>query len=121
MKETLINKLSYYKFVGSPTPTATNDKINSNENIKEIKTSSDKGEKDQAIIKQNEQLQNTLNDAVQDLKTLSNMCNQKVIDYSDISATFKQISQITSNLALGLSVILNERGQLDPKRFKIVK
>ena len=60
-----------------------------------------------------------LNDVVMDLKTISNLCSQKVVEYSDISAIFKQISQVTNNLSLGMSIYLKERGELDPKRFKL--
>lgn len=62
-----------------------------------------------------------LNDVVQDLKTLSNLCSQKIMEYADLTATFKQIGQISSNLALGLSVYLQDKGELDTKRFKILK
>ena len=60
-----------------------------------------------------------LNDIVMDLNTLTKLCNQKVVDYSDISAIFKQIGQITTNLALGLSSYLHKRGELDETRFKL--
>ncbi len=62
-----------------------------------------------------------LNNVVQDLKQLTNLCNQKVMEYADISATFKQIAQISDNLALGISVVLQSRGELDPRRFKLAK
>lgn len=60
-----------------------------------------------------------LNDIVMDLNTISKLCSQKVVDYSDISAVFKQVGQITNNLALGLSTYLHKRGELDESRFKL--
>lgn len=106
--------------------TATNDKIKSDEPVKEIQTVSNnvpQNDNPHAPQNQNPEQQQIpdLNDIVMDLNTLSNMCGQKVMDYADISSTFKQIGQLTKNLALGLSVYLQDKGELDTKRFKLVK
>lgn len=119
--------------------TANNDKINSNEPVKEIEVSNNNSNNEpvkdvrqgevievsstdvskQEQPPQAEQPIPDLNDVVMDLKTLSNMCAKKALDCIDLSTAFRQIQQVSENLALSTSFVLQKRGELDPKRFQL--
>ena len=52
--------------------------------------------------------------------SIKNITHKDHIDLNDILSDLKAISVVTSNLAVALSVYLDQRGELDPKRFKLV-
>ena len=43
------------------------------------------------------------------------------INLNDVLFDLKKLSQVSENLAIALSMYLDQRGELDPKRFKLVK
>jgi hypothetical protein len=46
--------------------------------------------------------------------------NMKNIDLNDVLADLKHLNDILNNLTIAVSLYLADRGELDPKRFKIV-
>lgn len=118
--------------------TANNDKINSNEPVKEMEVSNNNTNNEpvkdvrqgevievnssngqEPVQQQEQQPMPDLNDVVMDLKTLSNMCAKKALECIDLSSALRQIQQVTDNLALSTSFVLQSRGELDPKRFQL--
>lgn len=95
---------------------STEESIKSNEKTKEININPNP---EQQAEQQPQEI--NLNDIVLDLKVLSDLAFKKVSEYSDISSNFKQIHQVTQNLALALSTYLEQKGELDHSRFKLVK